>query len=69
MNGSCTNTDTRMLPLIEDRHQTDRVTINAADCSTLLTLTRTLTLTYDLDFQSTASYGHDLYAWKNGGGG
>ena len=34
---------------IEDRGETDRVTMNATDYSDLLTLTSTVTLTRDLD--------------------
>ena len=41
-----------MLPLVEDQRQTDRVAMNATDCSGLLTLILrlTLTVTYDRDF-------------------
>ena len=42
---------------MEDPGQTDRVSMNATDCSDMITIT--LTLTYDLDFQWPASYGHD----------
>jgi len=52
---------------LEDRGQTDRVTVNATDCCTLQTPIPTLTLIYDLDFQSQASYGHDLCTCKNQG--
>ena len=38
--------NTRILPSIEDRGQTDRVTMNASDCSTLLILTLTTTFTF-----------------------
>jgi len=47
-----------MLPSIEDRDQTDRLTINDTDCLTQLILTLTLTFIYDLDFQSPASHEH-----------
>ena len=37
--------------------------MNATDCSTLLAVILTLTLTYDLDFQYPASYGPDPYTF------
>ena len=40
----------RMVSVIDDQGQTDRVITKATDCSTMLTLTVTLTLTYDLEF-------------------
>jgi len=52
-----------MLHSIEDRGETDRVTVN----TTVQTSIPTLTLIYDLDFQSQASYGHDLCTRKNQG--
>ena len=48
--------------MIEDRGQTDRVTILAT-----ITVTLTLALTYDLDFHFPASYGHKPYTSNNEG--
>ena len=45
------------LPSIEDRGQTDRVTMNATDCSPKHNA--------DLEFQSPASYSYDPYARNN----
>jgi len=49
-----------MLPSIEDRGQTDRVAVNATDCSSLLTITLNLIF----KFQSHVSYGYGPYTWR-----
>jgi len=43
--------ETHMPPSIKDRSQTDSVTTNDTDCSTLLALTVTLTFIRDLALQ------------------
>jgi len=53
-----------MLPSIEDRGQADRVTANAIPIALPNPLILTLTLTYDLDFLSPTSLGHDPYTRK-----
>jgi len=53
-----------MRPSIDDRGQTDRVTMHATDCCTLLFANRSNpnpNLDLDLDFQSPASYGYETY--------
>ena len=51
-------------PLIEDQSQTDRVTLNAIDCLTLLTLTNS---DLDVDFHSLVDYGRDPFTCKTQG--